>query len=138
MTEGNADAVLKRIMYQIYQKRPVMLSDYRTHYRIERVNGGLLCDLWFLTGGCSHDAQGGCTMCNYGKNCEAGDWTQVLDELDRIVKRLPWEFEDFLLTPSGSMLDEREVPAEMYGGLRGRDTGRNGGNRSSGDDCHES
>lgn len=115
MTESNA--VLKRIMYQIYQKRPVMPSDYRTHYRIERVNGGLLCDLWFLTGGCSHDARGGCTMCNYGKSCEAGDWTQVLDELDRIVKRLPWEFEDFLLTPSGSMLDEREVPAEMYGGL---------------------
>ncbi len=56
-------------------------------------------------------------MCNYGKSPGNQDWRQVLEELDEIVKKLPWEFEDFLLTPSGSMLDEREVPEEMRSGL---------------------
>lgn len=89
----------------------------RTHYRIERANGGLLCDLWFLTRGCIHDAQGGCTMCNYGKGSWDVQWEEILSELEYIVEKLPWEFEDFLLTPSGSMLDEREVPLEMREGM---------------------
>ncbi len=115
MTEQNV--VLRYMAHQIYQKRPVMPTRFRTNYRIERVNGGLLCDLWFLTGGCVHDARGGCSMCNYGKSPGNQDWKQILQELDEIVKKLPWEFEDFLLTPSGSMLDEREVPKEMREGL---------------------
>lgn len=90
-----------------------MPENMRTHYRIERANGGLLCDLWFLTKGCIHDAGGGCTMCNYGKGSQSIHQEQVISELRHIVKKLYWEFEDFLLTPSGSMLDEREVPCEM-------------------------
>lgn len=90
-----------------------MPESMRTHYRIERANGGLLCDLWFLTKGCIHDAEGGCTMCNYGKASQSLYQEKVLKELQYIVKKLYWEFEDFLLTPSGSMLDEREVPDEM-------------------------
>lgn len=110
--------VLKQMSYQIFQKRSAMPAKYRTHYRIERVNGGFLCDLWFLTNGCIHDAQGGCTMCNYGKSQGVSDWEQLLGELEQIAKRLPWEFEDFLLTPSGSMLDIREVPCEIRDKLR--------------------
>lgn len=95
-----------------------MPSKMRTHYRIERANGGLLCDLWFLTRGCIHDAQGGCTMCNYGKGSWDVQWEEILNELGHIVKKLPWRFEDFLLTPSGSMLDEREVSLEMREGMK--------------------
>lgn len=105
--------VLKKIAFQVYQERAVMPEKLRTNYRIERVNGGLLCDLWFLTVGCIHDSHGGCVMCNYGKSCGKINQTRILKELENIVDRLPWEFEDFLLTPSGSMLDEREVSNDM-------------------------
>lgn len=105
--------ILRKITHNIYQKRSVMPPNIRTNYRIERANGGLLCDLWFLTVGCIHDAKGGCIMCNYGKGNGIVNQEEILEELAAIVERLPWEFEDFLLTPSGSMLDEREVSLEM-------------------------
>ena len=95
-----------------------MPPEMKTYYRIERANGGLLCDLWFLAAGCVHDAEGGCTMCNYGKGSREVHWDEIISELRHIVKKLTWEFEDFLLTPSGSMLDEREIPAKMYGYLK--------------------
>lgn len=112
----NSNRILKQITYEIYKKRPFMPRKYRTNYRIERANGGFLCDLWFLTVGCIHDAQGGCVMCNYGKGCHSlskAEQLRILQELRGIVDKLPWTFEDFLLTPSGSMLDEREVPQDM-------------------------
>lgn len=109
----DVNVVLRRIAYEIYKERPVIPQNLTTNYRIEHANGGLLCDLWFLTVGCVHDAQGGCAMCNYGRGSSKVDQAGIIRELERIVKRLPWEFEDFLLTPSGSMLDEREVSCEM-------------------------
>ena len=115
----NTNNVLRQITYEIYKQRPVMPEKMRTNYRIERANGGLLCDLWFLTVGCIHDAQGGCVMCNYGKGSGAVYWDKILGELKRIMKRLTLEFEDFLLTPSGSMLDEREVSRSMREDLCG-------------------
>lgn len=115
----NTNNVLRQITYEIYKQRPVMPEKMRTNYRIERANGGLLCDLWFLTVGCIHDAQGGCVMCNYGKGSGAVHWDKILGELKRIMERLTLEFEDFLLTPSGSMLDEREVSRSMREDLCG-------------------
>lgn len=109
----NNNKILKRITYDIYKSRPPMPVKMRTNYRIERVNGGLLCDLWFLTVGCMHDAGGGCVMCNYGKNSGCVEWNRILQELQNVVTKLPWKFEDFLLTSSGSLLDEREVTAAM-------------------------
>lgn len=109
----NSSNILKKITYEIYKKRPMMPEDQRTNYRIERANGGLLCDLWFLTRGCTHDASGGCTMCNYGKGGRHINEKIILEELERIAEKLPWEFEDFLLTSSGSLLDEGEVPLEF-------------------------
>ena len=105
--------VLKQITCRIYRERPVISSNMRTNYRIERVCGDLLCDLWFLTTGCRHDAQGGCVMCNYGKHTGRVDEEQILCDLQDIVSKLPFEFGDFLLTSSGSLLDEREVPDRM-------------------------
>ena len=114
----NTNYVLKQIAYEIYKQRSIMPEKMRTNYRIERANRGLLCDLWFLTVGCVHDAQGACVMCNYGKGSGAVYWDMILGELRRIVECLTWEFEDFLLTPSGSMLDEREVSKDMRRGLK--------------------
>lgn len=113
MAISKDNQVLKEITKKIYDMRPEMPKNKRTHYRIERANGGLLCDLWFLTRGCTHDASGGCTMCNYGKGTEIMDQNLMFHELQNIIKKFPWEFEDFLLTPSGSMLDEREVPRKI-------------------------
>jgi len=109
----DSNRVLRQITYKIYQSRNIMPHSMRTNYRIERANGGFLCDLWFLTVGCVHDACGGCVMCNYGKGNGQIDQEHILSELKKIVEELPWEFEDFLLTPSGSMLDEREVSLDM-------------------------
>mgnify|MGYP005758634621 CR=1 FL=1 len=109
----NTNKILRQITFEIYKQRPVMPEEMRTNYRIERANGGLLCDLWFLTSGCTHDANGGCVMCNYGKGSGAVNWERICGELERIVRQFPWKFEDFLLTPSGSMLDEREVSRDM-------------------------
>lgn len=112
----NSNRILKKFTYEIYKKRPIMSPENRTNYRIERANGGLLCDLWFLTVGCMHDAQGGCVMCNYGRgeqNIAQKEQERIIEELQHIVSKLPFTFEDFLLTPSGSMLDEREVSKEM-------------------------
>lgn len=112
----NSNRVLKQITYEIYRNRPLMPRKYRTNYRIERANNGFLCDLWFLTVGCVHDAQGGCVMCNYGKgdrSIAAVEQERILRELRQIVEKLPFTFEDFLLTPSGSMLDTREVSRDM-------------------------
>ena len=113
MKEKKENQVLKNVTRQIYCQRQLMPSEMKTYYRIERANGGLLCDLWFLSRGCVHDAEGGCTMCNYGKGNRIVQWNEIIGELRHIIKKLPWEFEDFLLTPSGSMLDEREVPVVM-------------------------
>lgn len=112
--------LLKKFAFEAYRTRPVLPLPQRTNYRIERVNGGLLCDLWFLTTGCAHDASGGCVMCNYGKNntcVTQADEDQILNGLQRIVSKLPWVFEDFLLTSSGSLLDPREVSPRMREGL---------------------
>lgn len=108
-----SNQVLKQITYQIFKERAVMHRDMRTNYRIERANGGLLCDLWFLTSGCRHDASGGCVMCNYGKNGGFIDEKEILHELEHIVEKLSLNFEDFLLTSSGSLLDVREVSLDM-------------------------
>lgn len=109
--------ILRQITREIYLQRPnISAAQYRTNYRIERANGGLLCDLWFLSAGCTHDAGGGCAMCNYGRGERCigpGEQQRIVDDLRQIVTELPFSFEDFLLTPSGSMLDEREVPLEM-------------------------
>lgn len=112
--------ILKKFAFEAYRTRPTLPLPQRTNYRIERVNGGLLCDLWFLTTGCVHDATGGCVMCNYGKNdacVTQDDENQILNGLRRIVSRFPWVFEDFLLTSSGSLLDPREVSPGMREGL---------------------
>ncbi|MCD8014663.1 MAG: radical SAM protein [Lachnospiraceae bacterium] len=109
----SVNRVLKQITASIYRERPTVPLEKRTNYRKERVNGACLCDLWFLTVGCVHDMHGGCTMCNYGKGSSEIEWDSVVAELREMIKGLPSEFGDFLLTPSGSMLDEREVSAEQ-------------------------
>lgn len=109
--------ILKAFAYEAYRSRAPLPAQSRVNYRIERVNNGLLCDLWFLTIGCRHDAQGGCVMCNYGKGPDKirpKDEELILDTLKKMVREMPCTFEDFLLTSSGSLLDPGEVSHEMW------------------------
>jgi len=51
-------------------------------------------------------------MCNYGKG-HAVQAREVLDELRTRIETLPSQIQELIVTPSGSMLDEREVPAAL-------------------------
>lgn len=111
-----SNLLLKAFTQAVYRERAVSPPENRVNYRLERVNGGLLCDLWFLTTGCLHDMGGGCVMCNYGKGSpwiSKSDEDAILAELKQIVGKLSFTFEDFLLTSSGSILDIREVSLRM-------------------------
>jgi radical SAM enzyme (TIGR01210 family) len=70
---------------------------------------------WFRTRGCSYDRAGQCSMCNYGIGPDV--------EPDRIVRALRRKLEDVpegasvYLSPSGSLLDDIEVPPDLRDGL---------------------
>lgn len=65
---------------------------------------------WFVTKGCSNDAAGGCTMCNFGLgNVSPRD---LLWQVDRILEEVQGD-EIIYITPLGSMFDDNEVPEEV-------------------------
>ena len=108
-----SNRVLKEITRRIYQNR-VPLPDYqKTNFRLEKVNNGCFAELWFQTSGCSHDRSGGCTMCNYGKGKECPDEV-VLAEIKKTLSQMPKEYEEFIISPIGSMLDPNEVSDRMF------------------------
>ena len=104
--------ILRKIMAQVYRDRQALPSNILTHVRTETVNDKFFCEVWFMTKGCSHDAKGGCTMCNYGKGCMV-DEEKVLEALSLTLSDLPTELEDLIVTPTGSMLDDKEVSVSM-------------------------
>lgn len=110
---SKTNEALRQMALAAYKRRPVLPEQYQTMYRLEHANGGLLCDIWFMSRGCYHDSQGGCTMCNYGKSSKKVREEEILIQIRKLINSLPKQFEDFLLTPSGSILDDREVTAEF-------------------------
>lgn len=105
--------VLRIIMRRIYADR-IALPEYpRTDARYEKVQDRVFSEVWFMTQGCSHDRDGGCTMCNYGKGhlvCQE----EILQELKAQIDALPENLQELIVTPTGSMLDEQEVPGELF------------------------
>lgn len=77
----------------------------RLSSRFGRQEGGL----WFRTKGCHHDSLGGCVMCEYGTGpqTEAHEMVAYVQEGLSAIARPCWHL---LVSPSGSMLDEWEVP----------------------------
>lgn len=72
--------------------------------------------LFFRTVGCKHDAAGGCTMCDYS----AGPKTSaeyMIDCVRRGMAELPDDLYSVLISPSGSFLDEWEVPRSARRGI---------------------
>lgn len=109
---NRVNPVLRQIAAEIYRGRTPLPTDTLTNVRVERVRDRAFCEVWFMTPGCSHDASGGCTMCNYGKGCAVTP-ERLLDRLRTEVQMLPHQLQELIVTPTGSMLDEREVSAEL-------------------------
>lgn len=109
---SKVNPILRRIMAEIYRKRTPLPKKSLTNARMERVRDQAFCEIWFMTPGCSHDALGGCTMCNYGKGCAVTE-AEVLEGLRLKIEALPHRLQELIVTPTGSMLDEREVPAAL-------------------------
>jgi radical SAM enzyme (TIGR01210 family) len=72
--------------------------------------------LWFRTAGCSYDAQGGCLMCDYS-NGPITNVTQMVSYVAEGLKTIPADCRVLLVSPSGSMLDSKEVPHEALIGI---------------------
>ncbi|MDR0415766.1 MAG: hypothetical protein LBH76_00330 [Propionibacteriaceae bacterium] len=78
----------------------------------ETVDGRAFVRVWFRTEGCAFDKQGLCTMCNYG----AGDGVppDIVDQVRAALAANPVAAAaTVLISPSGSMFDRREVPADL-------------------------
>lgn len=106
--------VLLSVMQQIYQSRQYFPIQYYADTRLERVNDRTFCQMFFLSKGCSHDAKGGCTMCNYGygRSYEI-DEQIILESVQEQAKRLPSDLEEIVLSPIGSILDDEEVSPQL-------------------------
>lgn len=79
--------------------------------RLSENHGNIEGGLWFKTQGCSYDRLGGCIVCDYssGDLTTAKNMIQYVQQgLDAISK----ECSQLLVSPSGSLLDEKEVPRE--------------------------
>lgn len=111
--EKNVNPVLQFVMQEIYKKRKPLPEIPRTVIRYEKVQDKVFSEIWFMTPGCAHDRNGGCTMCNYGKGNYVSP-KEIAHELESRIRELPENLQELIITPTGSMLDEREVPLELF------------------------
>ncbi len=116
MVKERENQVLKQVTRQIYQDRDFFPPELLANYRIERVNNGNFGDVWFMTRGCSHDIGGGCTMCNYGKGNRVPE-EKILENLKKILSEMPEDYEEFVISPVGNILDSNEVSEHMMAEL---------------------
>ena len=111
--EKNVNPVLQFVMQEIYKKRKPLPEIPRTVVRYEKVQDKIFSEIWFMTPGCAHDRNGGCTMCNYGKGNHVSP-KEIACELAIRIRQLPKNLQELIITPTGSMLDEQEVPLEIF------------------------
>ena len=58
---------LSRVCVLLRETRPLIPDALAYTIRTEVVGGASFARLWFRTSGCTHDRQGSCTFCNYGR-----------------------------------------------------------------------
>lgn len=107
--------VLRQIMKSVFNSRRNFPVEYHSSLRKEVVNDKLSCQLWFISPGCSHDKHGGCTMCNYGYG--KGFYIKqrkILDSIKENLKKLDSQVvQELVIGPTGSFLDDKEVPTTL-------------------------
>jgi hypothetical protein len=67
--------------------------------------------LWFRTHGCTHDIRGGCVMCDYSIGGETSS-EDMVRYVKNGLKSINHRCNHLLVSPSGSMLDNNEVPKQ--------------------------
>ena len=112
MTNSTKNSLLSQACAHLRKERPAIPEGFDFSTRVEVVDGLRFATLWFRTQGCSHDRQGACTFCNYGYSSPVSV-SRMIEYVRRGLDTLDVDANTILLiTPSGSMFDEREVPVE--------------------------
>lgn len=115
MDERNS--FLLRVGREVKKQRVSFWNEEETtSIRLTKTANGQNAGLWFRTAGCTYDAQGGCIMCDYSN----GPYTspeQMISYIKHGLKSLPSDCTNLLVSPSGSMLDTKEVPLEALIGI---------------------
>lgn len=94
--------------------RPMIPEGFDFATRVESVDNLTFINVWFRTRGCTHDHQGACTFCNYGSSTPVST-PMMIGYVREGLKSVPIDENTILLlTPSGSMFDDREVPDEAF------------------------
>lgn len=99
---------LSRVALSLRQGQPRLSAEPLTTVNRETVGGRPFVRLWFTTAGCTHDRRGRCTMCNYGTG-EPADTESIVHAAALDLSRWGRTHGTLLVSPSGSMFDEREV-----------------------------
>ena len=110
MSDRLSNPLLSAVMHHIHYLRPLLSSQPVYYNRVEKSRGGNYVEVWFMTAGCQWDAQGGCTMCNYGRGHVLSE-DEIVDAVQRGLAAINVEVSELVVSPSGSMLDHQEVPA---------------------------
>lgn len=112
MKKDNGAFFLSMIQKKIREERECLPKNELFFNRIEKTVRGLSANIWFMTEGCQWDKSGGCTMCNYGKgHCISDD--QMMKAVLNGVNNLPEGIKELFISPSGSMLDVKEVSHDV-------------------------
>ncbi len=117
IVNNTKNVFLNSVCAHIRVSRPIVPPTLNYALRVEKIANSPFVTLWFRTRGCRHDYMGGCSMCNYGKSTPV-----AADDMIEYVKAglslAPNEDGMMLLvSPSGSMLDDWEVPAQAREGI---------------------
>jgi len=88
----------------------VLMKSYPT-WTLDTRKPVKMYQLWFRTRGCTFDRAGQCSMCNYGVGPEIDADVVAGAVEERLSQVPPGSF--IYLSPSGSLLDEREVPPDL-------------------------
>ncbi len=112
MKNNSYHFVPKQIMGHIYHNRRKLDEKTLYNVRVEKVEEGNYVEVWFMTKGCQWDAKGGCTICNYGKGMEISSSVMIQSVYDAL-NEVEAEIGELAVTPSGSLLDEEEVPRKV-------------------------
>lgn len=109
MSERFDNPLLSAVMRRIRHPRQLLPAKMFFYNRVERSRGGNYIEVWFMTAGCQWDAQGGCTMCNYGRGHTISE-DEIVDAVRQGLDDINVDVSELVVSPSGSMLDPREVP----------------------------
>ncbi|TCW32704.1 hypothetical protein [Marichromatium gracile] len=112
----DASDVIAKLGRRMKKRREHFWESQRFFIRAGKRFGKDEAALFFHTRGCRHDAQGGCTMCDYSSGPSV-DAKSIVDGVRQGLAELPAGLSCLLISPSGSFLDPWEVPVEARAGI---------------------